>query len=279
MLGGEWGMMRIWARLLAPGLLVACAALLPSRLLAEDVRPLWTEDLAILCVNSVQLQVGENYIDDFRSIRTGERGSLWEDGHLAIRWSVGLNVELWAEGTPYKRFAVDSTGRHNEGVGDFTLWGKYRVWQSHDSSGAFGFRFGIKLPNTPARKDFGTNQSDVYALLMASKSWGRFKLWGNLGLGILDNPYKRQSNDDVYVFGLAASCKLSQAWLVAGELVAFRSNGEPVLFGNSSQGRLALVHNPGSRWSFDISGARATGTGKMFGSWSVTAGLSYRFGS
>lgn len=269
----------IGKRLLMVGLLGGLLASVSPALRADDIRPIATEDIAVLPLKQVQLEVGESYIDEFRSIRTGEVGSLWEDGHIAVRWGVGTNVEVWVEGTPYKQFTVDATNRHNQGVGDFSLWGKFRFWQSQDSSAAFGFRFGVKLPNSPSDKDFGTNLSDVYTLLMARKSWGRFELWGEVGLGILDNPYKRQSNDDVYPYGLASSFQLGERWLVAAEMTGLRSRGKPVLYGNNSQGRLAFVFSPKARWAFDLSGAWATGSGKVYGRWSVTGGLSYRFGS
>ena len=256
--------------------ILACWAVAPS---AQDIRPLMTEDLHLLPVNGFELQVGEGYVDGFRSVQTGERGELWDNGQIAFRWGVGPNVEIWTTGTLYRRFTAEETGRKNSGIGDFSIWTKFRVWHSRDQSSALGFRLGVKLPNTPAGKDFSTNQSDVYLLLQGSKAWGRFQLWANLGMGILDNPYKKQSNDDIYVYALAASYQITDRWLIAGECVGFRSSGVPVLLGDSTCGRLALVYAPNQRWSFDLSAASASGSGKVFGKWSATVGCSYRFGA
>jgi hypothetical protein len=246
---------------------------------AQDVRPLVTEDLHLLPVNGFELQVGEAYTDGFRSVQTGETGQLWDHGQIALRWGVGSNVEIWTSGTLYRRFTVDATDRKNSGIGDFFIWTKFRVWQSEDGGAALGFRLGVKLPITPAGKDFSTNQSDVYLLLQGSRAWGRFHLWANLGLGVLDNPYKKQSNDDVTVWGLAASFRLSDRWLLAAEWVGCRSSGVPTLLGNGANGRVALVWSPDRRWSFDASASSASGSGKVFGDWSATVGCSFRFGA
>lgn len=266
------GRLNLYALAAALGLWATAAA-------AQDIRPFVTEDLHVLPVNGFELQVGEAFTDGFRSIQTGEAGQLWDHGQVALRWGVGPNVEIWTGGTLYRRFTVDATGRKNSGIGDFSIWTKFRVWQGRDRSSALGFRLGVKLPITPAGKDFSTNQSDVYLLLQGSKEWGRFRVWANVGLGVLDNPYKKQSNDDVTIWGLAASYRLSDRWLLAGEWAGCRSSGVPVLLGNSASGRLALVYSPGCRWSLDVSAASASGSGKVFGDWSAAVGCSFRFGA
>lgn len=241
---------------------------------AQDIRPLVTESLTILPVNHFQFQLGEDYYHSFNSIRTGEEGNLWQDAHVALRWGVSNRVELQLDGIPYKRYYADS-GRHDEGVGDFSVWGKFIIWQGEKPDTAFGFRLGVKMPNTPSNKDFGTNQTDFYAELMAGRSWGRFQLWSNLGIGILDNPYIRQSQDDIYPYGLAFSYTLTRQWCVVGEGVGFISRGRETLYGNNHALRLGILFTPVQNWTFDA--AAAVSTGRLYGNWSATAGVSYRF--
>lgn len=241
---------------------------------AQDVRPLVTESVAVLPLDAFQLQLGEDYISGFHSIRTGRKGNLWQDAHLNFRWGISDRVELDVDGLPYKRYRADS-GRTDAGVGDFTVWGKFILWQGDNPGTAFGFRLGVKMPNTPSYKDFGTNQTDFYAQLLSGKSWGRFKIWWNLGLGILDNPRIRQSQDDIYQYGLAFSCAMNERWTLVGEGQGFISRGRETLYGDNHAVRLGVLYTPTRNWTFDVAVAKSSGL--LYGSWSATAGVSYGF--
>jgi hypothetical protein len=241
----------------------------------QDIRPLTTDSPNTTPPGTMEFQFGEDYIHHFRSIRNGAYGVLWQDAHLGFAWGVSDRVELRVDGAAYKRFQRDSGGT-NAGVGDFTVWGKFVVWQGAEPETAFGFRLGVKLPNTPSYKDFGTNQTDFFAQLLAGKRWGRFRLWGNAGVGILDNPYIRQSQDDVYTLGLAFAAKASERFDVVGEGTALLSNGKPQLYGNNYAFRLGLLFHPSPKWAVDVAAAKSSG--RLYGQWSATLGLTYRFG-
>lgn len=261
-------------RFVTPVLALLLLGLSARGVRAQDVRPLVTESVAVLPLNTFQFQVGEDYLEDFHSIRTGEKGNLWQDAHLGFRWGISDRVELDVDGIPYKRYRSDS-GRSDSGVGDFTVWGKFILWQGSNPGTAFGFRLGVKMPNTPSDKDFGTNQTDFYAQILSGKSWGRFRLWGNVGLGILDNPHIRQSQDDIYQYGVAFSYALNDRWTVVGEGQGFFSRGRDTLYGDNHALRMGVLYTPVKNWTFDV--AAATSSGRLYGDWSATIGVSYRF--
>ncbi len=261
-------------RILVPAMVMLFFAAPSLGFRAQDVRPLVTESVAVLPLDSFQLQLGEDYYHGFQSIRTGEKGDLWQDGHIGFRWGISNKVELDVDGMPYKRYTSDS-GRSDAGVGDFTVWGKFILWQGDNPGTAFGFRLGVKMPNTPSYKDFGTNQTDFYSQLLAGKSWGRFKLWGNLGLGILDNPHIRQSQDDIYQYGLAFSYDMTERWTLVGEGQGFISRGRQTLYGDNHAVRMGVLYRPAKHWTFDVAAAKSSG--RLYGDWSATIGVSYRF--
>lgn len=254
--------------------LIAVLLCASAALQAQDIRPLISGGADVLPVNTLDVYVGEEYIHDFRSIRTHEPGDLWDHGQLAIRWGVSDKVELEVDGSLQNRFGADS-GRSNSGVGDFSVWGKFIVWSGKNPGTAMGFRLGVKMPNTPANKDFGTNQTDYYTEFIAGKGFGKLKIWGNLGLGILDNPYKRQSQDDIYTYCLAFSYPIGEKWEITGDGHGFFSNGNPVLYGDNHALSLGVLCHANAKWSVSASAAKSSG--RLYGDWSALVGVSYRF--
>jgi len=242
---------------------------------AQDVQPLLDGGVETLPVNGFEVYVGEEYLHGFRSIRTHEPGDLWKHGQIALRWGVSDRVELEADGSAQKRFKADS-GRVDSGVGDFSIWGKFLVWKGAEPGTAIGLRFGVKMPNTPTEKDFGTNQTDYYSEIIAGRALGKLKLWGQLGLGILDNPYRRQSQDDIYIYTLAFSYPVKEHWTVEGDARGFFSRGEPTLYGDNHSMRLGISVD--LRRDLALSASFASSSGRLYGDWSGRVGLKYRFG-
>jgi len=252
------------------------AALLafPPALRAQDIRPLVAGGADVLPLNTIQVYFGDEYIHGFKSIRTHEPGDLWDHGQLAMRWGVSENVELEVDGSIQKRFQADS-GRTDTGVGDFSVWGKFILWRGKKPGTAVGFRLGVKMPNTPSDKDFGTNQTDYYSEFIAGKGFDKLKVWGSVGLGILDNPYKRQSQDDIYTYCLAFSYPIGERWEVTGNGHGFFSGGKPVLYGDNHALSLGVAYHVNRRWEVTASAAKSSG--RLYGDWSAQLGVSYRF--
>lgn len=254
----------------------AMAFVCTAGLRAQDIRPLIAGGADVLPVNSLEMYVGEEYIHDFSSIRTHEPGDLWEHGQLSLRWGISDNVELEVDGSLQKHFEADS-GRTCSGVGDFSVWGKFVVWRGEKPGTAFGFRLGVKMPNTPSDKDFGTNQTDYYSEFVAGKGFDKFKVWGSVGLGILDNPYKRQSQDDIFTYSLAFSYPIATHWELTGNGHGFISGGNCLLYGDNYALSLGARYHANRRWSVTASAAKSSG--RLYGDWSAQVGVSFRFGA
>jgi len=242
---------------------------------AQDIRPLVAGGVDVLPVSSLEINFGEEYIHAFRSIRTHEPGNLWKHGQLAMRWGFSDNVELEVDGSLQKHFEADS-GRTDTGIGDFSVWGKFLLWRGEKPGTALGFRLGVKMPNTPSDKDFGTNQTDYYSEFLAGREFDKLKIWGSVGLGILDNPYKRQSQDDIFTYCVAFSYPLGTHWEVTGDGHGFLSGGQSVLYGDNHALSLGARYHMSRRWSITASAAKSSG--RLYGDWSARAGVSYRFG-
>ncbi|MEJ2420715.1 MAG: hypothetical protein P8018_03130 [Acidobacteriota bacterium] len=252
---------------------VACFIALSTA--AQDIRPLQTEDIWMLPTNGISLQLGEDYIDGFHSIQDGRQGNLWQDAHMALRWGVSDRMELEVDGVPYKRWHADY-GQSDAGVGDFSVFGKFRVWKGKNPGTGFGFRLGVKMPNTPSHKAFGTNQTDFYFSLIGGKGWGRVRVWSNVGIGILDNPFIRQTQDDVLTWGLAGSWDVTDTITLFGEVQGLWEGSDAPLYGRSNRAfRLGVRYGRGPHWAFDAAVAKTSGA--YYGNWQATVGVSYRF--
>ncbi len=78
----------------------------------------------------------------------------------------------------------------------------------------YGYRFGlgvnVKLPNAADNKGLGTDETDVQILLLTSKTFGKFEVDFNVGIGLMGDPTKNADQRDLTVVGVSASYPVSR---------------------------------------------------------------------
>src|SRR6185369_5674034 len=166
-----------------------------------QARPLVTEDVEILRPGTVRLQAGIAFQQDQDFALSGLNGDITRIGDIGIRIGVSPNVEVQIDGTVQqflsinRQFApsaipLDLGAKPNDtqDVGDFTLATKIKISNERGRLPAFGVRFGFELPNTDQSRGLGTNTVNVFADILAAKTVGPVRLFGNIGIGILTSP-------------------------------------------------------------------------------------------
>jgi hypothetical protein len=237
--------------------------LLASRLAAQD-RPLRTPDAETVPQGTLRAQVGFDFLQDADFPLSGLSGDLSSVGVTDLRLGVGRTVEVELEGAvqnflqvkrevPGPVTAVLTSPDSTHGVGDFSLWTKVRIVGETAHRPAIAFRFGYQMPNSDQTRGIGTNTTNVFAELILEKHLRQLKLFGDLGLGILQAPNTKFSQNDVLLYGGAFLYPLERRVNIAGEIAGRYSarSVTPALIGteNHSQARLGFeIFAGGFRW-------------------------------
>jgi hypothetical protein len=237
--------------------------LFASRLAAQD-RPLETPDAETVPQGTLRAQVGFDFLQDADFPLSGLSGDLTSVGVTDLRLGVGRTVEVELEGAvqnflqvkrevPGPVTAVLTSPDSTHGVGDFSLWTKVRILGEKGHRPAVAFRFGYQMPNSDQTRGIGTNTTNVFAEVILEKHLRRLKLFGDLGLGILEAPNTKFSQNDVLLYGGAFLYPLERRVNLAGEIAGRYSSRSitPALIGteNHSQARLGFqIFAAGFRW-------------------------------
>lgn len=242
-------------------LLVVLCAVTPG-LRAQD-RPLQTPDAETVPAGTLRAQGGFDFLQSVDYPLSGLSGDQTAVGVLDLRLGVGSRVEVQLQGTLENFLQIHSevaapvtpvlTGNNStHDIGDFGLWTKIHVRDEHRAP-AFAFRFGFLMPNSDQSRGIGNNTTNVYASGIAEKHFGRMKVFGNAGIGILQAPNAQYSQNDVLLYGGAFEYRLSRRLQVVGEVSGHYSGRalRPALYGteNRGQGRMGIVISAGGfRW-------------------------------
>jgi len=167
-------------------------------------RPLITEDPRLISEGSLVTEFGFAYFDRARlpllrlegnelsAFDTGLNFGLGSRAEFQMRW-VGQNF-LWLR---------NNGGRRND-WGDLSLSTKIRILDEKRDRPIISFRPTIVLPNSDDAKGIGTNTTQFFGNILAGKTIGHAFVFGNIGLGILTDPVRLRSQQDVLTYGLAA---------------------------------------------------------------------------
>jgi len=202
------GRCRMW--LMAAGLFSCALVSVPT---AAQNRPLRTPDAELVPPGTVRIQAGFDFLQEAVFPLAGLTGDLTSLGAISIRTGLGHLVELQLEGVVQHFLSVKSqvvaivtpafTGRNStRDAGDFSAFTKVRLFGETERRPGLAFRFGLQMPNSNQRRGIGTNTTNVFAELILQKHFGRFNLFGSIGLGILQAPAAQFSQNDVLLYGL-----------------------------------------------------------------------------
>jgi hypothetical protein len=160
------------------------------------------------------------------------------------------------------------------GVGDFYMATKIKMRAETKRMPAIGSRFGVEMPNSDQSRGIGVNQINLFSTIIAGKTFGRLRVYGNVGLGIYTAPLEPFTQNDMFLYGLAATYRWSDRLTLAGELQGRANTRRNIPRGTESDGAArigARIRAAGLTW--DVAGMR--GLNRDSARTGISVGISY----
>jgi hypothetical protein len=253
-------------------------------------RPLITEDVETVKPGSVRFEFGFDFQQDRDFTLSGLNGDLTRIGIVMLRMGFAPNVELETGGVIQNFLSINrqfqpsavplrlSQGTNStHDTGDFFMAAKVRLRNESRRMPSVAFRFGVELPNSNQERGIGVNQMNFFATAIAGKHFGRFNLFGNLGLGILTAPNDPYSQNDVVLYGVAGSYRVNDLLSLVGEAQGRYSTRHTTPLGTESDASARLgarIRAAGLTW--DVAGQK--GLYRHSARTGLTVGVTYEAG-
>ena len=214
-------------------------------------RPLITEDPRLISDGSLVTELGLTYLDRARFPLSRLEGNELSAFDTGLNFGLGPRAEFQMRWVAQNFLWVRNNGGRRNDFGDLSLSTKIRIIDERANRPIISFRPTIVLPNSKDAKGIGTNTTEFFGNILAGKTVGRAFVFGNIGLGILEDPVTVRSQQDVLTYGLAAvipvgsRLNLMSEWYGQENAQEFPSPGGE----DRSQIRLGLqVRAAGIRW-------------------------------
>ncbi len=256
-------------------------------------RPLITEDVEIVKPGSARFELGFDFLQDKNYPVSGLNGDLTRLGVMSLTFGLAPNIEVETGGVIQNFLSVNRQYRaasiplqltpgpnSTRDIGDFYLATKIKLRNETRRAPALGFRFGVELPNSNQSRGIGLNQTNFYATALAAKSFGRVRVVGNLGLGIISAPVDFSGNfspftqNDVMLYGLGASYQFNDRVTLVGEVNGRYSTRRNAPLGTESDGAArigARIRAGGLMW--DLAGIKGLNSNSAQSG--ITFGVTY----
>ena len=252
------------------------ALILFSTFCMAQQRPLLTEDPRLLAEGTVLSELGFGYQHRARFPVSGLTGDLYSLLENGIHFSLGERAEFQMTGVVHNYLSLENGAGSRNDWGDLSLSTKIRLLEETGSRPAISFRPTVTLPNSSRTKGIGTDTLRFFGNVLVGKKAGPAYVFGNIGLGMLDDPTRPAAQQDLLMLGIATSIPAGSRVNVMAEWNGrHTSTSSPSPGGESlGQARLGLQIKTGSlRW--DV--AATAGTTHWEHKAGFTAGLSKEF--
>ncbi len=222
--------------------------LLCSAVCAQD-RPLVTEKTDTVPLGRIRTELGFDFIQDAVFRLSGLEGDLTDLAVIGLRIGAGKKAEVHLFWTARKflnvrrRFdapnsnLLDFYGNSTSDVGDLFMETKLRFADESGRRPAFGFQFGVQLPNGATERGLANDETNFFSSLLVQKHLRSLTLIGNVGLAILGNPLSPGSQDDLLTYGLAGEYPIGQGISLVGN---WYGRAGPGSYGTEEQSRLRV---------------------------------------
>jgi len=252
-------------------------------------RPLVTEDPETIGSGLILFEGGFDAQHEVTYPVSGLKGNLLRIPTLGLSFGLSSIAELQIDGGLYNRLNVtsrqeaplsnqlDFTGDKTHAIEDLVVATKIRLWSETPGRPAFGVRFATRLPNASNESGLGLDTTDFFVSALFGKTVQSIRFVGNAGLGILADPLRGDSQNDVLTYGFSVARAVSQGLEVVGEVngrLDTRDGDPPV--GLESRGALRI----GGRFTKStvrIDGGLIVGMTSLDTSIGFTAGVTWVF--
>ncbi len=257
--------------------LVVFLSLFPLAAFAQQ-RPLVTEDPRLVTEGSVVTELGFGYFNRARFPLSGLGGNEFSAFVTGLNFGLGARSEFqmnWV-GQNFLQVKENGTGRRND-WGDLALSTKIRILDEKGSRPIISFRPTVVLPNSSQTKGIGTDGTHFFGSLLFGKTLGRMFVFGNAGLGILDDAVRAGAQQDVLTYGVAAVLPIGSRFSLLSEWNGQENAQEHPTPGGEDRGQVRLgfqLRAGGIRWD----AAATAGLARLDPQAGVVFGLTKEFG-
>jgi hypothetical protein len=234
-------------------------------------------------VGSVRAGFGLEFLQKQKYSLSGLEGDLSRLGVVALHIGAGERAEFEISGVIQDYLSVSRRsdaaipasfdGNSTSDFGDVTLAAKYKFSTEGARRPAFGFRFGVQLPNASNESGLGTDETNFYGSVLVSKRIRSAHLVANVGLAILGSPVTPNTQSDLLIYGLATIFPVHRRVNLVAEI---HGRDGPRRLGTESQSQVrvgAQVRAAGIRW--DV--AALAGLKQLDADTGVALGVTYEF--
>jgi len=243
---------------------------------AAQQRPLLTEDPRTVAEGTVVAETGVGYEHDAKFPLSGLKGEHFSILDSRLNFGLGDRAEfqLGFVGQHYLRLE-GGAGTRND-WGDAVVSTKIRILNEGSARPMVSFRPTVVLPNSNDSKGIGTDTTNFFATLLFGKTLGSSFVFGNLGLGILDDATRVSEQNDVLVYGIASAVPAGNRFEFVAEWSGLHNAVKNPTPGGESRGQVRAglrIRAAGMHW--DI--AATAGTTNVDHKAGFTAGLAREF--
>lgn len=239
---------------------------------AAQSRPLVVEEAATAPGRTVSFEAGGEYIRGATNGLTGLPRQRADGPLLRLVFSPADSVEIDVEWTTRVAQFQDPVFGDDSDWGDVALRAKVRLLEEREDRPGLAARFGVTLPETTFGNGLGPDALRTFVQVLASRSAGRARWHGNLGLAIHDQATEPHVQSDFLMYGAGVLVEAADAVRVGAEVFGLAGESSP-LAESRSEARLVGQWGAG-RVRFDAGLRR--GLTRSAGRWGLTVGLRWR---
>ena len=179
-------------------------------------RPLLTEDPRLIAEGALVTELGFGYQHRARFPVSGLTGNLYSILENGLHFGLGKRAEFQMTGVIHYYLDLEGDESRND-WGDLAMSTKIRIVDEGGKRPAISFRPTVVLPNSSRTKGIGYDGTNFFGNLLFGKTAGPVYVFGNIGLGIIDDPIRAASQHDFLTYGIATSIPASSRVSILAE--------------------------------------------------------------
>lgn len=221
-------------------------------------------------------QLGFGYQHRARFPVSGLTGGLYSILVNGLHFGVGKRAEFQMVGTAHNYLSLQNGAGSRNDWGDLAISTKIKIVEEGPSRPIISFRPTVVLPNSNRTKGIGTDGTHFFGDILIGKKAGAAFIFGSIGIGMLDDANRPQSQHDVIDYGIAAVVPAGSRLTVLGEWNGYYNTRPNPSRGGESRGQARLglqVKGGGITW--DV--AATAGTTRWDHQVGIVAGMTKTF--